>query len=65
MNQEYSLKDEIKSLGMSQKDFAVHIDKSVYTITRWARGNSEIPKLVKLYIETYKKAKILENLNIR
>lgn len=60
----FDLKAELKSIGMTQKDFAKHIDKSVYTITRWVKGDLKIPKLVKLYIEAYKKTKILDGLQI-
>ena len=63
-NSKFDLKAELKSIGMTQKDFAQHIDKSVFTITRWVRGELAVPKLVKLYIDTYKKAKILEQLQI-
>jgi len=61
----YNLKLEIKSLGMTQKDFAKHIDKSVYTITKWVKNDIEVPKVIKLYIETYKKAKILDQLSLK
>jgi predicted transcriptional regulator len=60
----FDLKAELKSIGMTQKDFAEHIDKSVFTITRWVKGDLKIPKLVKLYIKAFKKTKILEELNI-
>ncbi len=64
MEEKFDLKSELKSIGMTQKEFAEHIDKSVYTITRWVQGELKTPKLVKLYIEAYKRTKILDNLSI-
>jgi len=45
---------------MTQKDFAKHIDKTTSTINRWALGEVEIPKVIKLYIEAFKKVKICD-----
>ena len=62
---DYNLKAEIKSLGMNQKEFAEHIDKSIPTITRWVKKEIPLPRLVVLYIEAYKKAKTLDSLSIK
>jgi plasmid maintenance system antidote protein VapI len=58
----FDLKAELKSIGMTQKDFAEHIDKNVNTISRWIKNEIEIPKIIKLYIQSYKKSKILDNM---
>jgi len=58
----FNLKAEIKNLGMTQKDFAKHIDRNIQTITRWVQGQVEIPKIVILYIEAYKRSKLLESI---
>ena len=50
---------------MTQRDFAKHIDKSVFTITRWVKNEIEMPKVIELYIKDYKKARLFEQLNIR
>jgi len=65
MTQEYNLKAEIRSLGMTQKEFAKHIDKSIATIARWIKQEDPLPKLVQLYIQAYKKAKILDTLSVK
>ena len=64
ISEEYDLKAEIRNIGMTQREFAKHIDKSVHTITRWIKQDLKLPKLVILYIESYKKSKLLENLSI-
>jgi len=61
----FNLKAEIKSLGMTQKEFAEHIDKSIPTITRWIKNEIPLPKLVVLYIEAFKKAKVLDSLSVK
>jgi transcriptional regulator with XRE-family HTH domain len=53
----FNLKNELKTIGMTQKDFAKHISKTTSTVNRWAIGEVEIPKVVKLYILTYRKLK--------
>ena len=58
--QSFDLKAELKAIGMTQKDFAKHIDKTTSTINRWALGEVEIPKVIKLYIEAFKKVKICD-----
>ena len=63
--EKFNLKAEIKSIGMTQRDFAKHIDKSVFTITRWVKNEIEMPKVIELYIKDYKKARLFEQLNIR
>jgi transcriptional regulator with XRE-family HTH domain len=61
----FDLKSELKNLGMTQKDFANKIDKSVHTVTRWVKGDVETPKLVKLYLEAYRKAKLFDDFSIQ
>ena len=61
----FDLKAEIKSLGMTQKDFANKIDKSVHTVTRWVKGEVETPTIVRLYLEAYKKAKLFDDFSIQ
>jgi len=58
----FDLKAELKSIGMTQKDFAEHIDKNINTISRWVKNEIEVPKVIRLYIETYKKSKILDDM---
>jgi hypothetical protein len=58
----FDLKAELKSIGMTQKEFSEHIDKNVNTISRWVKKDIEIPKIIKLYIESYKKSKILDDM---
>ena len=65
MTQDYDLKAEIRSLGMTQKEFSEHIDKSLPTIARWIKQEAPLPKLIILYIEAYKKAKILDTLSVK
>ncbi|EJF05851.1 Helix-turn-helix protein [Thiovulum sp. ES] len=56
----FDLKAEIKNLGMTQKEFAEYIDVHMTTVSRWVRNELEIPKLVKLVLENYKKAKLFD-----
>jgi predicted acetyltransferase len=64
-SEKFDLKAELKSIGMTQKDFAEHIDKNINTISRWVKNEIEIPKIVKLYIKSYKDSKLLEELKIK
>mgnify|MGYP000909240767 CR=1 FL=1 len=61
----FDLKSELKAIGMTQKDFAKHLEKSTNTINRWATGDIEIPKVIKLYIEAYKKAKLYDSFTLK
>lgn len=61
---DYNLKQEIKSLGMTQKEFAKYIGVNQNTITTWVNGSISIPKWIYLFIENYHKAKILDSLFI-
>lgn len=49
--EKYNLKQEIKSLGMTQKEFAKHIGMHEETISKWVRGAVEIPRYLKLLVE--------------
>jgi len=57
----FDLKAELKSIGMTQKDFANYIDAHITTVSRWIRGELETPKLVKLVLENQKKAKLFDD----
>ena len=57
----FDLKAELKSIGMTQKDFANYIDVHITTVSRWIRGELETPKLVKLVLENQKKAKLFDD----
>jgi transcriptional regulator with XRE-family HTH domain len=61
----FNLKEELKFLGMTQKDFAKHLEKSTNTVNRWAKGEIPIPKVVRLYIEAYKKAKLYDEITFK
>ncbi len=65
IKKEFDLKAELKAIGMTQKDFAEHIDKTANTINRWVLGDIEVPKIIKLYIEAYKKAKLYESVSLK
>ena len=65
MDKEFNLKEEIKNLGMTQKEFAKHIDKNVHTITRWIKQDIPLPTIVVLYIEAYKKAILFDKLSVK
>jgi DNA-binding transcriptional regulator YiaG len=53
----FDLKAELKSIGMTQKDFAEHIKRTTSTINRWAIGETEMPEIIKLYINNYRQLK--------
>ena len=57
---DFDLKAELKSLGMTQKDFAEYIDVHITTVSRWIRGEIEIPKIVKILLENQKKARLFD-----
>jgi transcriptional regulator with XRE-family HTH domain len=61
----FNLKEELKSIGMTQKDFAKYIEFHTNTVSRWVRGEDEIPKWVKLLIEHYKKSKLFDELSVK
>jgi DNA-binding transcriptional regulator YiaG len=41
----FDLKAELKSIGMTQKDFAEQIGVSRVTVSDWSRGKTRIPKV--------------------
>ena len=57
---EYDLKSEIKSLGMSQKEFAEMLNLHVNAISQWVRGINEIPQWVKVLIFHYRRSMIFD-----
>ena len=61
--QSFDLKAELKAIGMTQKDFANFIDFHTNSVSRWVRGEMEIPKWVKLLIKHYKKSKLFDELS--
>ena len=44
---DYDLKQEIKKLGMTQKEFAAHFGLHRDTVSKWARGITETPEWAK------------------
>ena len=61
----FDLKAELKFFGMTQKDFAEHLEKSTNTVNRWAKGELKVPKVVKLYLEAKKKAKLYDEITLK
>jgi len=58
----FNLKSEIKKLGLTQKEFAEIVGIHQNTITQWIKGTREMPEWIINFIEYYKKAKILDEL---
>lgn len=56
----YDLKQEIKKLGMTQKEFAHNIGVGENTVGNWVRGVVETPKWVYRMIELLYKEKAYE-----
>ena len=63
-NREFNLKTELKSIGMTQKDFAEYTDVHITTVSRWIRNELTTPKLVKLVLENQRKAKLFDDIII-
>ncbi|EJF07565.1 hypothetical protein ThvES_00002760 [Thiovulum sp. ES] len=63
--QNFNLKAELKSIGMTQKDFSLHIKRTTNTVNRWVKGEVETPEVIKLYIEAYKKAKLYDQVSLK
>jgi transcriptional regulator with XRE-family HTH domain len=61
----FDLKAELKSIGMTQREFAKHLESSTNTINRWATGDVKTPKVIKLYLKAYKKAKLYDELKFK
>jgi transcriptional regulator with XRE-family HTH domain len=61
-NRNFDLKAELKSLGMTQKDFAEYVDVHITTVSRWIRGELEIPKMVKILLKNQKKAQLFDEI---
>jgi transcriptional regulator with XRE-family HTH domain len=61
----FDLKAELKSIGMTQKDFAEHIKRTPNTINRWVKGEVEIPEIIKLYLQSYRKAKLYDEITFK
>ena len=59
----FDLKQEIRKLGLTQKEFAEIAGIHTNTITQWIKGTREMPKWVVKFIHYYKKAKILDELD--
>ena len=51
----YNLKEEIKKLGMTQKEFAANIGVGENTVGNWVRGIVETPAWVVRMIELLQK----------
>jgi len=58
----YNLKEEIKKLGMTQKEFAKHIGVSEDTVGKWVRGTISTPNWAKLLIRLLKKEAAFEKI---
>ncbi|EJF07721.1 Helix-turn-helix protein [Thiovulum sp. ES] len=52
----FDLKFELKNLGLNLTSFANEVQLSPNTVSRWARGEVQIPKWVKPFIINYKKS---------
>ena len=63
MDNTFNLKKEIKKLGLSQKEFAQIAGIHPNTITQWINGNREMPEWIIKFIEYYKKAKLLDEID--
>jgi transcriptional regulator with XRE-family HTH domain len=57
---DYNLKEEIKSLGMTQKEFAEYVGVSVDAVSKWVRGEVRVPKWVTILIPLLHKEKAYE-----
>ena len=57
---EFDMKNELKSIGMTQKEFADLIEIHKNTVSRWSRGDLPLPHWVKLFISNYKKAQLFD-----
>jgi len=64
-SKEFNLKTELKSIGMTQKEFSKHIKRTANTVNRWVKGEVEIPEVIKLYIQAYKKAKLYDQISLK
>jgi len=62
-NEDFDLKNEIKKLGLTQKEFAEIAGIHTNTVTQWIKGLREMPEWVIKFIQYYKKAKILDELD--
>jgi len=63
-NKEFNLKAELKSIGITQREFAEYIDVHITTVSRWIRNELTTPKLVKLVLENQRKAKLFDEIII-
>jgi transcriptional regulator with XRE-family HTH domain len=63
-NSKFDLKAELKSIGMTQKEFADLIEIHKNTVSRWSRGEVPLPNWVKLFISNYKKAQLLDQVSM-
>jgi transcriptional regulator with XRE-family HTH domain len=61
-SENFDLKAELKSIGMTQKDFAIFTKVHLNSVGRWVRKESETPNWVFLLIKYYKKSKALEEI---
>jgi transcriptional regulator with XRE-family HTH domain len=62
LEEKFDLKSELKSIGMTQKEFAEFTNVNQNTVSRWIREDLPMPKWVKLLIENYRKAKVLDDI---
>ncbi len=65
MEEKFDLKSELKSIGMTQKEFAEFTDVHVNSVGKWVRGNLPTPTWVKLLIKYYKKSQALNELLVK
>jgi transcriptional regulator with XRE-family HTH domain len=65
LEEKFDLKSELKSIGMTQKEFAEFTDVHVNSVGKWVRGNLPTPTWVKLLIKYYKKSQALNELLVK
>jgi transcriptional regulator with XRE-family HTH domain len=65
LEEKFDLKSELKSIGMTQKEFAEFTDFHVNSVGKWVRGNLPTPTWVKLLIKYYKKSQALNELLVK
>jgi transcriptional regulator with XRE-family HTH domain len=63
-SEENLVKKTCRELGITQKELAEQIGVAPVSISRWSRGENQIPKNIELLFTTLVENKNLKNINI-
>jgi transcriptional regulator with XRE-family HTH domain len=61
----FDLKAELKSIGMTQKEFAEKIGVSRVTVSDWSRGKTKVSNIAISFLDVFKELQECKNINLK